>query len=183
MKNTKIFLLAGNARCGKDTVGTIINDYYVSKGLKVVRLGFADYIKLYAKKITDWDGSDDNKPRDLLQNLGTDVVREKINKDFFINRICEDIMVYKYYFDVIIITGARFPNELDIPKKKFDSTYITYIKRPNYNNELNEKQKAHITEHALDNYNNYDFLIINDGDVTKLKNKVYDMLEEVTHEY
>ncbi len=54
MKNTKIFLLAGNARCGKDTVGTIINDYYVSKGLKVVRLGFADYIKLYAKKITDW---------------------------------------------------------------------------------------------------------------------------------
>ena len=152
MKNSKIFLLAGTARSGKDTVGTIISDYYENKGLKVVRLGFADYIKLYAKKI---------------------------NKDFFINRICEDIMVYKYYFDVIIITGARFPNELDIPKEKFDNLYITYVKRPKYVNELTNAQKAHITEHALDNYSNYDFLIVNDGDILELKSKVYKMLEEV----
>ena len=179
MKDSKIFLLAGTARSGKDTVGTIISDYYENKGLKVVRLGFADYIKLYAKKITDWDGSDAPKPRDLLQKLGTDVVRKKINKDFFINRICEDIMVYKYYFDVIIITGARFPNELDIPKEKFDNLYITYVKRPKYVNELTNAQNAHITEHALDNYSNYDFLIVNDGDILELKSKVYKMLEEV----
>ncbi len=179
MKNSKIFLLAGTARSGKDTVGTIISDYYEKKGLKVVKLGFADYIKLYAKKITGWDGSDATKPRDLLQQLGTDVVREKINKDFFINRICEDILVYKYYFDIIIITGARFPNELDIPKKRFDNLYITYVKRPKYVNGLTKTQKAHISEHALDNYSNYDFLIVNEGDILELKNNVYKMLDEV----
>lgn len=183
MKNTKIFLLAGKARTGKDTVAGAIIDYYEKKGKKVVRLGFSDYIKGYAMKISGWNGQDETKPRDLLQTIGTDIVREKINKDFFINRLCEDITVYKYFFDVIVISGARFPNELDIPKSKFDNVTIIKMERPGFESNLTEKQKKHITEHALENYYNYDYLIENDGNTDNLILKTKQMLEEVEHEY
>ena len=183
MKEAKIFLLAGKARTGKDTMASEIIKYYQNKNKKVVRLGFSDYIKNYAMKITDWDGSDENKPRDLLQMLGTDIVREKINKDFFINRLCEDIIVYSYFFDVIVLSGARFPNELDIPKSKFKNVTIIKMERPNNENNLTEKQKKHITEHALEDYQNYDYLIVNDGDEDNLRKKAQDLLEEVENGY
>ncbi len=179
MKETKIYLLAGKARSGKDTVMEIITKYYENKKQSVVNLGFTDYIKNYAMKITNWDGSDETKPRELLQILGTDIVRNKINKDFFINRLCEDITVYKYFFDVIIISGARFPNELEVPKKLFKNVKVIKVERPNFTNELTEKQKEHITEHALDDYNNYDYVITNDGNIKDLEKKVIDILEEV----
>jgi len=181
MKESKIFLIAGKARSGKDTTLQIIKDFYEQNGKSVVKLGFADYIKNYAQKITNWDGKDETKPRDLLQIIGTDIVRNQINKDFFINRICEDIMVYKYFFDVIIISGERFTNELDIPKKVFKNVKIIEIERPNFTNELTDKQNEHITEHALENYSNYDYLIVNDGDRKKLEENVI-TCKEVSYE-
>ena len=179
MKDTKIFLLAGKARTGKDTVASEIVKYYENKQKKVVRLGFSDYIKGYAMKISAWNGEDETKPRDLLQQIGTDIVREKINKDFFINRICEDILVYSYFFDVIVISGARFPNELDIPKNKFKNVTIIKMERPNYQNNLTEKQKKHITEHSLEDYQNYDYLLVNNENIEELQNKTKKILEEV----
>ncbi len=179
MKDSKIFLLAGKARSGKDTVAQIINNYYESQGKKAVLLRFTDYIRGYCQKIAGWDGDDKTKPRELMQTLGTDIVRNQINKDFFINRLCEDIMVYKYYFDVIIVSGARFPNELDIPKSKFKNVNIIMVERPNFVNELTDKQKKHITEHALENYKNYDYLIKNDGDLNNLKEKIITLIKEV----
>jgi len=179
MKETKIYLLAGKARSGKDTVMEMITKYYENKNLSVVNLGFTDYIKNYAMKITNWDGRDETKPRELLQIIGTDIVRNQINQDFFIDRLCEDIRVYKYFFDVIIISGARFPNELDTPKKLFKNVKVIKVERPNFINELTDKQKKHITEHALDDYNNYDYTIINDGNLEQLEANVKQMIEEV----
>lgn len=179
MKETKIFLIAGKARSGKDTVLKIIKEYYEKNNKSVVELGFTDYIKNYAMKITNWNGEDKTKPRELLQIIGTDIVRNQINKDFFINRLCEDIRVYKYFFDVIIISGARFPNELEIPKSLFKNVTTIKMERPNFVNELTEKEKEHITEHALDNYNNYDYTITNNGNIKDLEKKVIEMLEEV----
>ena len=177
--DTKIFLLAGKARSGKDTAAKVIKDYYEGKDKRVVQIGFADYIKNYAMNITNWDGTDETKPRELLQVIGTDIVRNTIDENFFIDRVCEDIMVYKHFFDIIIISGARFPNELDIPKKKFDNVVIIGTKRSNYDDGLTDKQKHHVTENALDDYNNYDYVIVNDGDLNSFKKKIYDLLEEV----
>ena len=182
MKDVKIYLLAGKARTGKDSVASEIISYYQNKGKKVIRLGFSDYIKNYAMKVSNWNGKDETKPRELLQMIGTDIVREKINKDFFINRICEDIMVYSYFFDVIVISGARFPNELDIPKDKFKDVTIIKVERPNFS-PLTEKQANHVTEHALENYRNYDYLIVNDGSLEKLKQKTLEIIEENADEH
>ena len=95
-RNPKIFIITGKANSGKDTTAEFINNYVKLKGLKAVNLQFSYYIKMYAKEISGWDGNEDNKPRSLLQTLGTDIIRKQIDEMLFINRIIQDIMVYSY---------------------------------------------------------------------------------------
>ena len=128
-------------------------------------------------------GTEETKPRELLQVLGTDIIRNKIDKDFFVNRTCEDIVIYKYYFDVIIISDVRYPNELEEPQKRFQNVTTIKVERPNFENDLTKKQKEHATETALDNYTNYDYIINNDGDLNDLNNKIENLIEEVEHGY
>ena len=51
-----IFLIAGKANSGKDTSAEFIDNYVKLKGLKVVNLQLSSYIKMYAKKISGWNG-------------------------------------------------------------------------------------------------------------------------------
>ena len=179
----KIFVISGKARHGKDTVALDIKEIYEKKGLRVINLAYGSYIKEYAKKISDWDGKEESKPRELLQELGTDVIRKKIDNDFFVRRICEDIKVYSYYFDIITISDARFPNELEWPKKIFENVINIRIIRDGYDSVLTKTEQKHLTEVALDEYNNYDYVIHNDGTLEDLKGKVLDVVRKVEHEY
>ena len=179
----KIFVISGKARHGKDTVALDIKEIYEKKGLRVINLAYGSYIKEYAKKISDWDGKEENKPRELLQELGTDIIRKKIDNDFFVRRICEDIKVYSYYFDIITISDARFPNELEWPKKIFENVINIRIIRDGYDSVLTKTEQKHLTEVALDEYNNYDYVIHNDGTLEDLKGKVLDVVRKVEHEY
>ena len=179
----KIYVISGKARHGKDTVAMDIKEIYEKKGLKVINLAYGSYIKEYAKKISNWDGNEEDKPRDLLQELGTDIIRAKIDKDFFVRRICEDIEVYSYYFDVITISDARFPNELEWPKEKFNNVIEIRVIRDDYKSVLTEKEQKHLTETALDGYNNYDYVIHNDGTLNDLKNKVLEVVRKVEYEH
>ena len=88
-----IFLIAGKANSGKDTSAEFIDNYVKLKGLKVVNLQLSSYIKMYAKKISGWNGEEDSKPRSLLQELGTDIIRNKIEskKDIDIDVVKEKI--------------------------------------------------------------------------------------------
>ena len=173
--NTVIFIISGKGHTGKDTTASFIRDYALTKGKKTLKLQFSSYIKMYVKNITDWDGSEETKPRELLQDLGS-TIRENIKNTFFIDRIIDDIKIYSNYFDIITITDARLPEELDLIKEAFPNSIKLNIQRPNYENNLSLKAKNHITEHALDNYHNFDYIIINDGSLDDLKEKVEQIL-------
>lgn len=181
MKNEPIiYIVSGKARHGKDTVAEIINDIYKDKlNKKIINLQFSSYIKEYAKKISGWDGSEQDKPRELLQKLGTEVIRQKIDQLFFVKRIRSDIEVYSYFFDAITISDARAKVEIDIPKTKFNKVITINVNRPNFDNGLTEEQKKHFTEIDLDDYPNFDYKIINDGTLEELKIKVEKIIEEV----
>ena len=179
LKEPKILLVGGKANSGKDTTCEFINNYVKLKNLKVINLQISSYIKMYAKNISGWNGEEDTKPRTLLQEIGTDIVRMKIDNEFFIKRIIDDIKVYSYYFDVITVSDIRFPEELDIIYNSFKNVYKINVVRPNYENNLNSNEKKHITELALDNYNNYDYTIINDSSLNDLNMKVINMIDEV----
>ena len=175
----KIFVISGKARHGKDTTAGYIKNYFENNGKKVINLQFSSYIKEYAKKISDWDGSEETKPRELLQVLGTEVIRKKIDEQFFIKRICSDIEVYSYFFDVIVISDARVPLELDVLKNKFENVYLLNVRRSNFDDGLTEEQRKHYTELALDDYNNFDKIIENSNTLKELELKVINYLEEI----
>ncbi len=181
-KNPKIYIISGKARAGKDTTASMIKDVYETKGLKVLNLQYSSYIKEYAKKISDWDGDEETKPRELLQILGTDIIRKNISNTFFVNKIVEDIKVYSYFFDIITISDARFKIEVDIPRDNFENVFAIRINRPNFDNGLTEIQKMHPTEIDLDDYDKYNYVITNDGTLDDLRVKVSNMLKEEHHE-
>lgn len=177
-KDMKVFIIYGKARNGKDTVAGMIEDYYKDK--KTINLQISSTLKEYAKKMSDWDGTDnETKPRALLQQLGTEVIRKQIDELFFVKRTIEDLKVYSYFYDVVTISDARLKPEVDMPKKEFDNVYVIKVVRPNFDNGLTEEQKNHITETDLDDYTNYDYEIINDGTLEDLNNKVIEILKEV----
>lgn len=178
-KEPIIFIVSGKANSGKDTTCDLINNYIKIKNMKSINLQFSSYIKMYAKKISNWDGSEDTKPRTLLQTLGTDIIREKIDNMFFIKRIIGDINVYSYYFDIITISDARLPEEIDSIYNEFKNVYRIKIQRPGFINNLDKTENKHRTEVALDSYNNYDYVVINDGSINDLNNKIKNIIDEV----
>ena len=173
----KIYMIAGKARQGKDTVASMIEKIYKEKNKKIVNLQYSLYIKEYAKVITGWDGREETKPRALLQELGTDIIRKKIDSLFFVKRIIGDIKVYSYYFDVITVSDVRTKVELDYPKQNFDDVIAIKVERPNYDNGLTEEEKKHFTEIDLDDYDKFDYTIVNDGTLEDLEVKVRKMVD------
>ena len=114
--------------------------------------------------------------------MGTDVIRKNIDELFFVNRMIEDIKVFSYFFDIIVISDARFKDEIDKIKENFNNVISVNIVRPNFDNGLTEEQKNHPTEIDLDDYNKFDYKLINDGTLEELKLKVDSLLKEVQHE-
>lgn len=181
-KNPKIFLIAGKARNGKDTLAEFILEEYAKRNKATLNLAFGSYIKMYAQKITDWDGNEETKPREFLQYLGTDIIRNTIDDLFFVNRICEDIKVYSYFFDTLVISDVRFIKELEIPTAMFENVIKIKIKRKN-TSELTKKQQNHQSEIDLDNYTDYDYVINNDGTLEDLKEKTKKIIEVIENGY
>lgn len=174
-RNPKIFMVSGKAGTGKNTISSIIKEFY---GNNAIEISFSYYLKDYAKRVSDWDGSEDTKPRELLQQLGIELVRNKIDPKLFINRIVEDIKVFSYFYDVIIISGGRLVEELETIKSIYPDS-ISIGVTSNKENKLTENEKNHFTEVALDNYNNYDYVINNNDSIEVLKNDVLNILKEV----
>lgn len=174
-KKPLIFILSGKAESGKDKLCQALMNYFKDK--KVKKLSYAYYLKEYVKQIFTWDGSEETKPRKLLQDFGISFLKTQIDDQLLIRRTLEDIKVYSYFFDIIIITDARLLDEIEIPKKQFSNVFSIRIVRQNHQNKLTEKEKEHITETGLDEYDHFDFIIQNnDQDLSKEVEKI---MEEI----
>lgn len=174
-KNPKIIILTGKAQSGKNETANIIKKELEKQNKKTIIISYAKYLKDYAKKITNWNGSEKTKPRELLQQLGVELIKNQIDENMLINRIKEDIRVYEYFFDVIIISDARFVNEIEQVKTK----NTTVIKIDGKENKLTKEQKNHITETALNNYDQYDYTIENKTTKQNLKKQIKNIMEEI----
>jgi len=173
-KNPKIFIISGKARSGKNEISKIIEKYYSNN--KTITISFGHYIKDYAKRVSNWDGNEETKPRELLQQLGIELIKNKINNKLFINRILEDIEIFSYFYDIIIISDVRLVDEIETLKENYPNSLSIRVIRNNYDNKLTEEQKNHLTEVNLDNYNNFDYILNNNG---SLEEEVIEILSEV----
>ena len=160
-KDPIIFLFTGKARHGKDTAANFLKEYFELDNKKVIFSQYSKYIKFYCKEMYDWDGREETKPRELLQQLGTEVIRNKLNKaEMFIERQVDDIEIYSYFYDAIMVSDIRLPREIEGLKEKYKKIVVINIYRPNFESDLNNEQKKHITETAMDNYKDYDYKIL-----------------------
>lgn len=174
----KIFLICGSSRHGKDTIGNFIENYCKENNVKFCRTQIAKYLKMYVKDYFGWDGSEETKPRTLLQELGTDVIRGKLNKEFFFaDRTAEDLEILSHFFDVAAVTDIRFPLEIDTIKKKFDNVVVIKVNRINYESVLTAKQQQHKTEIAMNDYSGYDYVLTNDT-LDQLEKDVINVLKK-----
>ena len=158
----KIFLLAGKAGCGKDLLGSYMKTKYDFKGDSACILHITTPLYEYAKNYFSWDGDMREKPREFLQEMGIEVIRNTLHKEtFLVDRLCEDIDILKHYFSVFIITDGRLISEFNLLKERFLDIKIIHVIRNNYNNNLTAKEKNHITETDMDNYKDYDYVVKN----------------------
>ena len=173
----QIILIAGKARSGKSTIAEFMIEELRRQGKKPCELQIGQYIKYYAMKYFEWDGKEETKPRSLLQELGTEVIRNKIDPDFHIDRLIQDIEVLSYFYDTFIVSDVRMPVEIEKPKKKFDN--VITMKMIRESDELNNEQQKHVTETALDSYDEFDYIVNNDKTLEDLELKTKDILERI----
>ena len=172
----RIFLICGKAGVGKNEVANIINEYYNTKHQSTVITGFSKYIKIFAKEVLNWDGNEDSKPRDFLQNLGQNA-RKLIDENIFVDRMLEDLQIYQTLVDNVIISDVRLKNEIFWIKHNYKNVYVIRVNKDIDN--LKSYQKKHNTEIALDKYKKFDYIIDNNQTTKELKEKVLDILKEV----
>lgn len=173
----QVILIGGKARSGKDTLADFLTENLEKQGKKVCKIQVGQYIKYYAMKYFGWNGEEETKPRDLLIELGTEIIRKKIDPDFHIDRLIQDIKVLSYFYDTFVVSDIRFPVEIEKPKKEFDN--VTTIKMIRNSDELNDAQKSHVTETGLDSFNSFDYVIENEGSLEELKEKAMKIVKEI----
>lgn len=151
----KYISISGGAGHGKDTLANKLKDILEKKGKKVFIIHYADYLKMIATQVYNWNGLKDEEGRDLLQQLG-DRMRE-VDEMFLINELLKILNLVKNDFDVAIIPDARFPKEIEC-LKAIGETISIHITRMDYNSILTKEQSKHNTEIALNEYS-YDYKI------------------------
>lgn len=163
----KVIELCGKAGVGKDTFGNELITQLENRGYTCVRIAFADRLKEICKYYFHWDGQKDTKGRDLLQKIGTDVFRN-YDEDFWVREVCQFLMVCQSYslFDYVIITDARFPNEITKLKEYGFDVMAFRILRNNFVSKLNTEEQKHKSEIALDDFNMEEIVL--SGDIKKL---------------
>lgn len=124
-------------------------------------------------------------PRLLLQNMGTQIGRQIIHPNIWVNalmvdykaigdnllegevrKVREEDLIYPNW----IITDVRFPNEVEAIKRK--SGIIIRVNRPLITSD------NHKSEVALDNYKDFHYVIENEGTIEELVEKVSNILKK-----
>lgn len=179
---TKLIGLTGVARSGKDTCANFIEEF---ENKKVLRLYFSKILKdackllfnltdeqLYGDKkeetLTNWKlHGQDVSPRKLLQWLGTDILRNQVDMDFFKKHMIENITKgIEEKYDFILVTDVRFDNEAELITQLGGKIY--HIERPN-------NQKINLSDHASEKGIKEELIhekIINDSTLEDFKEKV-----------
>ena len=146
-----IFIIMGQAESGKDLTASLMKD---ELNAPTAITHYADYLKWLYKHYFAWDGVKTEKARTDLQTIGTEIVRDTYDPDFWVDRVIEQIQIFNGQFTHFIIPDARFYNEVEKVEEVFGTDQVITIKiiRPEHESMLTADQKAHRSERDLDNY-------------------------------
>lgn len=158
----KVYVIGGSAKAGKNTFGKYLREEIKKYGHKPCVMRLTEPLYSYAENYFDWNENTAEKPREFLQKMGIEIIKEKLHKTYFlIDRLCEDIEILSNFFDTFIITDARLIMELEELKKRYDDVVLIKVSRDDYDNGLSEEEKNHITETELNDYRGFNYKVFN----------------------
>ena len=167
---------SGKYKSGKDTMTSILSDYFKEQGKEPIHLKFAQRLKEVTSVLTgtsvDDNFSDEGKAKlvpslghtlgRLQQIVGT-VLRENICPDIWVKVVTDQILPDSN--KVYIISDVRFPNEAR-ELQKLGGKVIRLNRKTDSNDGRDPK---HISETALDDYPDFDLIVDNNGPLEKTK--------------
>lgn len=167
----KIICISGKAQHGKDTTAKLLKEKLERNGYSVLVTHNGDLVKYICKSFFNWDGKKDEAGRNMLQTVGTDVVRTK-NPNYWVGFIASVLDFFPDKWDWVLIPDCRFPNEIScLTDLGFDVTHVRVV-RDDFDSPLTYEQQNHSSETSLDGCVP-DYLIHNNGNLDSL-----DMLAE-----
>ena len=174
----KLYVIGGKAKSGKNTFGKLLREELKEYGYKPCVMHLTTPLYSYAENYFEWNENSDEKPREFLQKMGVEIIKEKLGKKtFLLDRLAEDIEILSEFFDTFIIVDARLKKEFDYLTSKYQDVVTIKLERENYESGLSETEKSHITENDLDDYQSFDYLVNNNG-IIGLKEKVKELIKK-----
>lgn len=198
-----IISISGKIGSGKDTVAAIIMELANDRQWEVKK--WAGKLKEVASLLTgipkekfedqefkktnlgsEWNiNSNPMTVRDLLQLLGTEAMRNGLHTDTWVNALMSEyktdngvdmkaegngdgVVADKFW----IITDTRFPNEL-AAITRHEGIAIKVVRDSG-----NQIGTTHSSETALDHYEDWDYVIDNEGSIDDLRKKIFNMLRK-----
>lgn len=147
----KVICISGKAGHGKDTAALYLKEQLELGENSVLIAHFGDLVKYVCTKFLGWDGNKNEAGRQLLQTVGTDIVRDE-DPDYWVRFIADILRFFPLTWDYVLIPDTRFPSEVEyLTKSGFDVKHIRII-RDNYVSEMPDEQRNHVSETALDDY-------------------------------
>jgi len=145
-------------------------------GERVLIAHYGDLVKYVCRTFFDWNGEKDDYGRNLLQYVGTDIVRAR-EPEFWVDFVIKMIQFFGDNWDYVLIPDSRFPNEVErLRETGFGVTHLR-VERRNFVSPLTPEQQNHPSETALDN-TTPDYLIVNDGSLRDLELRVKQYIKE-----
>lgn len=187
METRKIRLigLSGKLQSGKDTVAGIIQDimpgYWMTKRFagklkQIVSLltgiPLEDLEDIAVKNSSLGPEWNNMSVRTLLQKVGTEAMRDVIHNDVWVNALFSDWERTKHLSWVI--TDVRFENEAKAIKER--GGIVIRINRKG-----KEYTGNHPSEISLDNYQDFNHVVENDGDLVDLYSKIETLLQPIIY--
>lgn len=170
----KVVCISGKAQHGKDTTAGMMKTALESMGHTVLIAHYGDLVKYVCRTFFGWNGEKDAYGRSLLQKVGTDIVREQ-RPNYWVDFVKDMLSMFPNEWDFVLIPDSRFPNEIDgLEQAGFNVIHLR-VRRENFESPLTTEQQNHPSETALDHVVP-DFLIVNDGTLEDLYNKVCNLV-------
>jgi hypothetical protein len=182
-----LFTLSGCKRSGKDTCFHILKNEWESKGYTVAQFAFADALREVCSIVfgyTDEHFQDDLfkesfpspvlgsewTPRRALQFVGTDLFRAQVDADVWVRVGIQRVRSLLSKFDVVIVTDARFENELRALKEL--GSLLVFIARPSHMPRVCTHESERFVQELEEN-----FVYARESDsALYLKNAVFDFV-------
>ena len=174
----KLYIIGGKAKSGKNTFGKFLREELKEYGYKPCVMHITSPLYAYAENYFEWNEHSDEKPREFLQKMGIEIIKEKLGKKtFLVDRLSEDIEILSEFFDTFIIVDARLKEEFKYFEDKYKDVTKIKIERKNNINNLSPEEKEHITEKDLEDYNDFDYKVINTS-ILDLKEQAKNIIKE-----